>query len=76
MVKNNYSDQVKDDEIGRNVARIVKKLNACRILVGRPEGKRPLGRLRCTWKDNIKVDLREIGWGFVEWIVLAHDRDH
>jgi hypothetical protein len=36
--------------------------NACRILVGKPEGKRPMGRPRCRWVDNIKMDLREMGW--------------
>jgi hypothetical protein len=40
-----------------------------------PEGKRPLGRLRCRWVDNIKMNLEEIGWGAVELICLAHDRD-
>jgi hypothetical protein len=45
------------------------------ILVGRPGGRRPLGRPRCRWEDNIKMDLREIGFGDVEWIHLAQDRD-
>jgi hypothetical protein len=39
-----------------------EKLNAYRILVGKPEGKRPLGRPRCSWVDNINMDLREMGW--------------
>jgi hypothetical protein len=43
--------------------------------VGKPEGKRPLGRLRCRWVDNIKMDLLEIVWGCVDWIGLAQDRD-
>jgi hypothetical protein len=47
-----------------------EKSNACRILVGRPEGKRPLGRSRHRWVDNIKMDLREIGWDGVVWIGL------
>jgi hypothetical protein len=51
------------------------KRNACRILVGNPEGKRPLGRPRHRWVDNIKMDLREIGWGGMDWIDLAKDRD-
>jgi hypothetical protein len=42
---------------------------------GRPEGRRPLGRPRRTWEDNIKMDLREIGFGDVDWIHLAQDRD-
>jgi hypothetical protein len=48
----------------RHVARMGEKRNACRIFVGKPEGKRPLGRNRCRWEDNIKMDLREIGWGW------------
>jgi hypothetical protein len=43
--------------------------------VGKPEGKRPLGRPRRRWVDNIKMDLLEIGWGGVDWIALAQDRD-
>jgi hypothetical protein len=43
--------------------------------VGKPEGKRPLGRLKRTWEDNIRMDLREIGWGGMDWIDLAQDSD-
>jgi hypothetical protein len=46
-----------------------------RILVGEPEGKRPLGRPRRRWVDNIKTDLREIEWGGMDWIDVAQDRD-
>jgi hypothetical protein len=46
------------------------KRNAYRILVGKPEGKRPLGSSRCRWVDNIKIDLREIGWGGMNCIWL------
>jgi hypothetical protein len=49
--------------------------NPYRILVGKPEGKRPLGRPRCRWVDNIKMDLREIRWESMDWIELAQDRD-
>jgi hypothetical protein len=52
-----------------------EKRKAYRILVGQPEGKRPLGRPRCTWVDNIKMDLREIGWDGVDRIDMAQDRD-
>jgi len=45
-----------------------------RVLIGRPEGKRPLGRLGNTWEDNINLDLREIGFSGVNWIQLAQDR--
>jgi hypothetical protein len=48
---------------------------AYNILVGRPEGRRPLGRPRRRWEDNMKMDLREIGFGDVDWIYLARDRD-
>ena len=46
-----------------------------RVLVGKPEGKRPLGRPRHRWEDNIKMDLQEVGCGGVDWIELAQDRD-
>jgi hypothetical protein len=49
--------------------------NVYNILVGKPEGKRPLGRLRRRWEDNNRMDLREIGWEGVDWMHLAHDRD-
>jgi hypothetical protein len=43
--------------------------------MGKPEGKRPLGRPGSRWEDNIEVDLKEVGWGGMEWIDLAQDRD-
>jgi hypothetical protein len=46
-----------------------------RVLVGKPELKRPHGRPRLRWEDGIRMDLREIGWGSVDWIQLAQDRD-
>jgi hypothetical protein len=49
--------------------------NAYRILVGKPEGKRPVGKPRRKWVDNIKMDLREIAWDGMDWIELAQDRD-
>jgi hypothetical protein len=48
---------------------------AYRALVGKPEGRRPLGRSRHTWDDNIKMDLREVGCGGIDWIDLVQDRD-
>jgi len=45
------------------------------VLVGKPEGKRPLGRRRHRWEDNVKMDLQELGWGGMDWIGLAQDRD-
>jgi hypothetical protein len=61
--------------MGRDVARMGEQRNAYRILVGKPEGKRPLGRPRRRWVDNIKMDLREIGWEGMGWIDLAQDKD-
>jgi hypothetical protein len=52
-----------------------EKRNPYWILVGKSEGKRPLGRPRHRWTDNIKMDLREIGWDDMDWIELAQDRD-
>jgi hypothetical protein len=54
---------------------MVAKGNAYGILVGKTEGKRPLGRPRCRWVDNFKMDLTEIGSGGMDWIDLAQDRD-
>jgi hypothetical protein len=58
-----------------HVARMGEKKNVYRSLVGTSKGQRPLGRLRCRWGDNIKVDLLEIGWGGADWIGLVQDRD-
>jgi hypothetical protein len=52
-----------------------EKRNAYRVLVGKPEGRRPLGRPRRRWVDNIRLDLGEVGWGDVDWIGLAKDRN-
>ena len=52
-----------------------EKTNAYKILVGTPEGKRPVGNPRQRWKNNIKVDLKEVGWWGMDWINLAVDRD-
>jgi hypothetical protein len=57
-----------------HVAHMGEGRNVYRVLVGKPEGKRPLKRPRRRWEDGIKMDLREIGWGGVEWIHLAQDR--
>jgi hypothetical protein len=65
---------IKEDETGRACSTNGEKRNDYRILVGKPEGKRPLGRPRRKWVDNIKMDLREVGWDGIDWIDLA-DRD-
>ena len=57
-----------------HVARMGERRGECRVLVGKPEGKRPLGRLRLRWEDNIKMDLQEVGCEGMDWIDLAQDR--
>jgi hypothetical protein len=54
-----------------HVARMGEKRNAYRLLVGKPEGRRPLGRPRRRWLDNIRMDFVEVGWGDVDWIGLG-----
>jgi hypothetical protein len=58
-----------------HVARMGEKRNIYRLLVGKPEGRKPLGRPRRRWVDNIRMDLVEVAWGDVGWIGLAQDRD-
>ena len=58
-----------------HVARMSERRSVCRVLVGKPEGKRPLRRSGCRWEDNIKMDKQEVGWGEVDWLELAQDRD-
>ena len=58
-----------------HVARIGERRSVYRVLVGKPEGKRPLGRPRRRWEDNIKMNLQEVGCGVMDWIELAQDRD-
>ena len=58
-----------------HVARMGEEIEVYRVLVGKPEGKRPLGRPRHRWVDNIRADLQEVGCGYMDWIGLAQDRD-
>jgi len=58
-----------------HVVRMGEERGVCRILVGKPEGRRPLGRPRGRWVDNIRMDLQEVGCGYMDWIGLAQDRD-
>jgi hypothetical protein len=58
-----------------HVACMEEERNVYKVLMGKPEGKRPLGRARHRWEDGIRMDLREIGLGSVDWIQLAQDRD-
>jgi hypothetical protein len=58
-----------------HVARMGEKRGVCRVLVGKPKGKKKLGGPRLRWEDNIKMNLQEVGCGGMEWIDLAQDRD-
>jgi hypothetical protein len=68
-------NQVEEDEMDRPCSTNGEKKNAYRLLVGKPEGKRPLGRPRRRCVDNIRMDLGELGWGDVDWIGLAKGRN-
>ena len=57
------------------VALMGEERDVYRVLVGKPEGRRPLGRPRRRWVDNIRVDLQEVGCGYMDWIGMAQDRD-
>ena len=61
--------------MGGNVARMGEGRGLYRILVGKLEGRRSLGRPRCRWEDNIKIDLQEVACGDMDWIELAQDRE-
>jgi hypothetical protein len=65
-IANNWNNRVEEDDVGGACRRNGEKRNAYRLFVGKPEGKRPLGRSRRSWVYNIKIDLLEIGWGYVE----------
>jgi len=58
-----------------HVGRIGERRGVYRVLVGKREGKKPVGRPRRRWEDNIKMDLQEVGCGGMDWIMLAQDRD-
>jgi len=57
------------------IYRIGEERGVYRVLLGKPEGRRPLGRPRRRWVNNIRIDLQEVGCGYMEWIELAQDRD-
>jgi hypothetical protein len=61
--------------MGRTCSTDGDNRNAYRLLVGKPEGKRPLGKSRRRWVDNVEMDLRETGWVGMDWIDLAQDRN-
>jgi hypothetical protein len=70
-----YNNQIEENEMGGPCSTNGEKRNAYRLLVRKPEGKIPLGRPRRRWVDNIRMDLGEVGWGDVDWIGLAQDRN-
>jgi len=85
-----YNEELNDLYSSPNIVRVIKsrimrwpghivrmgeRRDVYRVLVGKPEGKRPLGRPRCRWEDNIKMDLQEVGCGCMDWIGLAQDRN-
>ena len=64
-------DKIEKNEMGGHVAHMGEERGVYRVLVGKPEGKRPLGRPRHRWVDNIRMDLQEVGCGYMDWIGLA-----
>jgi hypothetical protein len=76
FAKYNLNDRLKEDRMGWAFSTYGEKMNAYSILVEKPELNKPLGRPRRRWEDNNKTDLRQIGWGDMDWIHLAQDRDH
>jgi len=85
-----HNEELNDLYSSPNIVRVIKSIKmrwaghvagmgdekgAYRVLLGKPEGKRPLGRPRRRWVDNIRMDLQEVGCGYMDWIGLAQDRD-
>ena len=68
-------DKIKKNEMGGACGSYREGRGMYRVLVGKPEGRRPLGRPRHRWEDDIKVDLQEVGCGGMDWIELARDRE-
>jgi hypothetical protein len=75
LTQNCAGDKIENIEMGRACSAVGEERGVYRVLVGKLEGKRPLGRSRCRWEDNIRMDLQEVGGGGMDWIRLAHDRD-
>jgi len=68
-------NQIKDTEMGGALANMGERRVEYGVLVEKPEGNRPVRRLKRSWEDNIKMDLREVGWEGMDWIYLAQNRD-
>jgi hypothetical protein len=75
ITKYYWGDQMKKNEVGGACSTCWEGRVAYRVLVGRPEGRRPLGRPRRRWDNKIKKDIQEVGWGGMDWIDMAQDRD-
>jgi hypothetical protein len=75
FAKYNWNDQVEEDEINGACSMDGEKRDVCRLFMRKLVGKRPLGRPRCRWVDNVRMDLGKMGWGDVDWIGLAQDRN-
>ena len=69
-------DRIKKNEMGDAFGTFMDRTDACMVLVGRNDGRRPFGRHRCRWVDYIKMDLQKVGWGAMDWIDLARDVDN
>jgi hypothetical protein len=70
-----FGDQIEKNAMSGACSTYGDRRDAYRVLVGLPEGRRPLGRPRCRWEDNIKMDLKEVRCGGMNWINLAENRD-
>jgi hypothetical protein len=68
-------DKIEKNEMGESCSAYVERKGVYRVLVGKPEGKRPLERPRRRWEDNINMDVQEVEFGVMDWIELAQDRD-
>jgi hypothetical protein len=71
----NFQNLMLISEMGGACSAYGEEERVDRVLVGKPEGRRPLGRPRRIWENNIKTDIPEVGWGCADWIGLAQDRD-
>jgi len=75
FISNVFFIKIRRMRLAGHVARMGEERGVYRVLVGKPEGRRPLGRPRRRWVDNIRMDLQEVGCGYIDWIGLAQDRE-